>query len=138
MAEPAPSAAIVAAAACSAAATWVCSAQDVALALLGVPLPVVLGGLTGALAARYWLPAVAFWSAAAGAGVWTIAAAILAQLVQWALGAVTDKPVPAGALAGIALVAGGLGPFLAPVLIERAPAALRRVLDSIKGGSANG
>lgn len=139
MAEPATSAAASAtAAACTGAAAALCLAEDVALQLLGVPLTVVLGALTGALGARYFLPAVAFWPAAAGATIWTVAASILAEFARWALASAIDKPVPAGALAGIALVTAALGPFIVPVLVERAPAALRRILDSIKGGQPNG
>lgn len=138
MAEPTTSTATIAAAACTAAATWICVMQDAALQLLGVPSSVVLGGLTGALVGRYSLPPMTFGAAVASATVWTVAASILAELLRWLLQAAIDKPIPAGALAGLSLVAGAVGPRLLPVLIERGPAALRRVLDSIKGGSANG
>jgi apolipoprotein N-acyltransferase len=138
MAEPTTSAGIVAATACTATVAWLCVVQDVALQLLGVPLSVLLGGLTGALGARYFLPPMAFWPAAAGAGVWTIAAAILAEMLRWMIQELGSRPVPSGALAGIALVTAALGPHLLPVIIERAPAALRRLIDSIKGGRADG
>lgn len=138
MAEPTTSTATAVAAACTATAAWLCVAQDAAVQLLGVQLSVILGGLTGALVGRYFLPAMAFGAAVASTSVWTIAAAILAELMRWLLQALIDKPIPAGALAGLALVAAAVGPHLLPVLIERGPPALRRILDSIKGGSANG
>lgn len=146
MADPASptAAALATGAAVSGTATAITVLQDAAVALLGVPLPVVLGGLTGALAARVFLPPAPFWAALGGSTLWTAIASFLAQLVQWLLGtagrwaAGADAPVPAGALAGIALVVAALGPHALPVLVDRGPAALRRVLDAIKGGSGNG
>lgn len=126
---------VAGAAAVSAAGTWLTAAADVALQVFGVPLPVVMAALTGALGARVFLPPVSFWRAAAMAAFWTLAGAFGAQLVLWLASRWLEGAPPAGALAGIALLTAGMGQRVAPILWESGGAALQRKLDGLfKGG----
>ena len=125
--------------ACAAAAgTWLSLAAELAMELLGVPLPVVLAGLTGAASARFFAPPAPFWPALVGTTLWTAGGCFVAQFVLWAAGSLISTPVPNGALAGVALIATFFGPVLVPVIRERGPAALARWFDSIRNGGTHG
>jgi hypothetical protein len=122
-------------AAVSAAGTGLCIAADIATQLFGVPLPVVMAALTGALGARVFLPPVSFWRAVVASVGWTFAGAFCSQFVmslvyRWIGGEPTS-----GALAGIALLTAALGQRAAPILWESGGEALKRKLDGLfKGG----
>jgi hypothetical protein len=124
------------AAAASAAGTWLSVAAEVALQIFGVPLPVVLAALTGAFGARVFLPPGPFWRASATTVMWTFAGAFLAQLVLWIAAKWIEGAPPAGALAGLALVAAFIGQRVAPIVWDKGGAALERKFDQLwKGGS---
>ena len=115
--------------------TGFCIAADVAVQLFGVPLPVVLAALTGALGARVFLPPVSFWRAVAMSVFWTFAGAFGAQLALWLASKFISGTSPSGALAGVALLVAFLGQRVAPILWESGGAALQRRLDGLfKGG----
>lgn len=119
----------------SAAGSWLCMAADVAIQLFGVPLPVVLAALTGALGARVFLPPVSFWRAAAMAVFWTFAGSLGAQLALWVASLWLSGTPPPGVLAGLALVVAAAGQRVAPILWDSGGAALQRKLDGLfKGG----
>ncbi len=123
------------AAAASALTTGLCAAADVALQIFGVPLPVLLAALTGACAARIFLPPVGFWQAFWMCVIWTCAGAFGVQLVQWLASSWMSSQPPPGALAGIAMVAAFLGQRVAPILWENGGEALKRKIDGLfKGG----
>jgi hypothetical protein len=122
-------------AAVSAAGTGLCIAADIATQLFGVPLPVVMAALTGALGARVFLPPTSFWRAVVASVGWTFAGAFGSQFVMWLVGKWLDGTAPSGALAGVALLTAGLGQRLAPILWENGGEALKRKLDGLfKGG----
>lgn len=123
------------AAAASAIGTGISVAADVALQLFGVPLPVLLAALTGALGARVFLPPVAFWRAAAMSLFWTLAGAFLAQLALWAVQKWLNGSAPTGALAGVALVISALGQRIAPILWNEGGEALKRKFRNLWNGS---
>lgn len=119
----------------AAVATWLSVAADVALQLFGVPLPVVLAALTGALGARVFVPPVPFWRAVVMSVFWTCAGAFGAQLAMWLAAMWVSGTPPAGALGGLALVTSALGQRVAPILWENGGAALERKLNGMfKGG----
>lgn len=127
------------AAACAAAGsafgTGVCIAADVAVQLFGVPLPVVLAALTGALGARVFLPPASFWQAVAMSAFWTFAGALGAHLALWIAALWLNGTPPPGVLAGLALLVAAAGQRVAPILWENGGAALQRKLDGLfKGG----
>ena len=115
---------------------WLSAAGEIAVQLLGVPLPVVVGATAGALLARGSQEPVPFWKAGLSTLVWIIVGCVCAQgaqaIVGWAMGAA----LPAGVLGFGALLSSLLGPKLLPVLNEQAPAVLRRWLGKIGGSDA--
>jgi hypothetical protein len=108
------------------------------LELFGVPLPVFLAAAAGAFGARVFLPEAPFWRALGLTTFWTFAGSWLAELVRWGLASWLSGEMPAGALAGIALLVSAMGPRLAPVVMEKGEAAVGRVLDSIRKGGGDG
>lgn len=125
--------------ACAAAAgSWLAFVKDLALELLGVPLPVVLLALTGAAGARFFSPPSPFWPGLVATSLWTIAGCGVAQLALWGTGQFVGGIAPAGALAGVALLVTFFGPTLVPVIRERGAAALARWFDSIRNGGGHG
>jgi len=117
----------VAGAATTGVAAWLSVAGDVAVHLLGVPLPVVVAAIAGALLARVYLPALLFAAAFGRSIVWIIAGCVTAQGIS------SIATLPVGVLGLIALLASGLGPKLWPVLVETAPQLLKSWLSKIGG-----
>lgn len=115
----------------TAACTWFAVAAEVAMQIFGVPLPVLLASLTGALGARVFLPQQPFWRALFVSVFWTFAGAFGAQLVLWLASAWLEKPPPPGVLAGVALLAAALGQRVAPILWNKGGEALERRLDGL-------
>jgi hypothetical protein len=105
-------AASCAAAATTATATWWSLLGDVAVQLLGVPLPVVLAGATGAFLARTYQAATSFGRAFAGSASWVVGACALAPLADPIAQKYAGIVLPAGALAGAAFAIALAGPFL--------------------------
>jgi hypothetical protein len=127
----------VAGVATTGAAAWLAMAGDVAIQLLGVPLPVVVAAIAGALLARVYLPTLAFAAALGRSMVWAIVACVGSQGASAAIG-VASVTVPVGALGLVALLLSGLGPKLWPVLVEQAPLMLRGWLGKLGGGEPKG
>jgi len=115
---------------------WLAAAGEVAVQLLGVPLPVVVGATAGALLARGSQDPAPFWKAGLRTSLWIVVGCVCAQGAQavlaWAMGAV----LPIGVLGFAALLFSGLGPKLWPVLTDQAPLVLRRWLKTIGGSDA--
>jgi hypothetical protein len=104
-------AASCAGAAVTAAGTWWSLIGDVAVQLLGVPLPVALAASTGAFLARTYQPAAALWRAFAGSACWVVGACALAPLAAPIAQKYAGVELPAGALAGVAFAIALAGPF---------------------------
>lgn len=120
--------------AASASGTLLTTLADAALQLFGVPLPVVLASLTGALGARVFLPQGPFWRAVAAATFWTITGSMGAQSVLWLAGWALSTSPPAGAAAFAALLLAALGQRVAPILWESGGERLKRFLEGKGGG----
>jgi hypothetical protein len=99
-------------AAVSAAGTFWSLIGDVAVQLLGVPLPVALAAATGAFLARTYQDAQPILRALSGSFCWVVGGCALAPLA----GPVAEKyagvTLPAGALAGMAFAIALTGPFV--------------------------
>jgi hypothetical protein len=121
-------------------ASWLGFMKDIALELLGVPLPVVLAAATAAFFAGSFRPATGFGRAFTAGICWTLLAVFMTNLIAAAIAYYAGAPVAAGALAGIAVLAAGAGqllcPLLWPVIVARLPAALARRIDQL-GGTFN-
>jgi hypothetical protein len=116
---------------CGALAGWLLAALsfvgEVAMQLLGVPLPVVMAAAAGAGAARSFMEAVGFVRALAMTVVWTIigcTGAPLAQVVIKAAGSMAGAQVdlPTNTLAGAAAVLASVpwwGPKVWPFIAAR-------------------
>lgn len=125
------------AAGASALSTAICAAADVAMQVFGVPLPVVLAALTGACAARIFLPPAPFWRAFWMCAVWTAAGAFGVQLVLWVVSSWIGAP-PNGVLAGLAMLTSFLGQRVVPIVWEDGGEALKRKINSMFKGSDRG
>jgi hypothetical protein len=117
----------VAGAATTGAAAWLSFAGNVAVQLLGVPLPVVVAAIAGALLARVYLPTIAFASALGRSVLWVVTGCVTAQGVS----AVVTLPV--GVLGISALLISGLGPRLWPVIVDASPELLKNFLSKLGG-----
>jgi len=126
------------------AAAVLTAAGDVAVAVMGVPLPVVMASAAGAGLARSFLPAVSFWQAAGATGLWTVLGCAGAPFAQSALPALlsplgVQMVLPANALAGIAATVASSpwwGPKVWPLVVQRFPW-LRSPQDG-QGGQGGG
>lgn len=112
-------------------ATWLAVAADVALAIFGVSLPVVLAAATGAAAGRTLVPSQVSYRRAVFEGVlWGVVGIFTAQLGLYAVGKLTGADLPTGALSGVSLLtAMGAQIFVTQELIESLRAAIRRRID---------
>ena len=119
------------------AAGWFSQAGEIAVQLLGVPLPVVLAAIAGAFLARTYQEPCSYLSALGRSVGWIVFGCAGAQAAVAVTSAATESfKIPVGALAFLALLISGLAPKLWPVLVEQAPIVLRRVLRMIGGSSA--
>jgi len=119
------------------AAGWFAQAGEIAVQLLGVPLPVVLAAIAGAFLARTYQEPCSYISALGRSFGWVVFGCAGAQAAVAITSTASETfKVPVGALAFIALLISGLAPKLWPVLVEQAPIVLRRVLRLVGGSSA--
>lgn len=113
--------------------TWLTSVSEATTAILGVPLPVLMGAIGGAFLARsYARPDMKYLTAVIESIAWTFAGCLSAPVVL----EVTEKSgfgVPTAALALIALLIAALGPKLFPILAEGSSQYLRRWVDRHSG-----
>lgn len=107
---------------------------DVAAQVFGVPLPVLLASLTGALGARVFLPQQTFWRATVSATMWTVIGSFGSQLALWLVGRWMSADPPHGVLAGVALFTAFLGQRVMPIIWESGGEALKRKFDSMYKG----
>lgn len=115
----------------SAATAWLSLARGVVLDLLGVPLAVVLAAATGAYGARSFTRSEGIARTLWGGALWTAAGVFGARLALWLAGRYVPGEAPEGALAGAALVLSALGQLLAPVVAQKLPVMVGRILDGI-------
>jgi len=115
---------------------WLSAAGEVAVQLLGVPLPVVVGATAGALLARGTQEPASFLQAGLRSLLWIVIGCVCAQGAQAILGWALGAALPVGVLGFAALLFSGLGPKLWPVLTDQAPLVLRRWLKTIGGSDA--
>ena len=101
-------------------AAWLSVVGDVALQLLGVPLPVVMAAVGGSLLARSYLPTLTFWAALGRSALWMVIGCVGAQGLS-AVVAVTGSTPAVGLLGILALAISGLGPKAWPVLVAQTP-----------------
>lgn len=118
-------------AAASGVAAWATVAADVALAIFGVPLPVVLAAATGAAGARTFVPHVSYARAVIEGLLWGAVGVFTAQFALWIV-SLFSSTIPTGALSGAALLVSAGGQiFVTPEFIEAMRAAIRRRIDGI-------
>lgn len=128
--------AVAATAAATGAAAWWATATEVASAVFGVPLQVVLAAATGAFAARSFQTGTTYLKAL-GAGIsWTIIGIFCCQIAVWILTKYLGEAPPAGASAGAALIVSAGGQlFLTKEIVEKIRRAVGRFVDGIGRGS---
>jgi hypothetical protein len=119
--------------AAAAASGWMSTVGNVAVQLVGVPLPVVIAALAGALLARVYLPPLPFGAALLRAFLWLLVGCIGSQGVAEIITVTASISVPVGLLGGLAMLVSGLGPKLWPVLVEQAPLMLKHWLAKFGG-----
>jgi len=115
---------------------WLSAAGEIAIQLLGVPLPVVIGATAGALLARGAQDPVPFGKAVIRTGLWIIVGCVCAQGAQAVIGWGMGKELPVGVLGFSALLICLLGPRLLPILQEQAPQLLKRWISKVGGSDA--
>lgn len=116
----------------SACASALTAASDVAMQLVGVPLPVVLAAIAGAMVARSYTPSTNYFSAISATLCWTVGGCALAPLLQ-AIAAKFGVNVPVNGLAALALIASGGMPLALPIVKQKAPEIIASWLDMLKG-----
>lgn len=120
------------AATASGAAVLISTAQEVASAVFGVPLPVVLAAAIGAFGAQSLMPKTSYMGALVVCIFWTLIGTACAQLALWIVTFWISKEMPPGAMTGAALLVAGGGRFLLTHdILERVRAALGRLVDNI-------
>lgn len=92
------------AAAASGAGAVATSIGEVTTPFLGVPLPVVLAAIAGAMLARAYLEPIGFFKAAARVIGWVIVGCTLAPFAQAIFGKLLGAALPTNALAGMAAI----------------------------------
>lgn len=108
------------------------AATDIAMAVFGVPLQVMLASACGSFGARAMLPTTSYRKALVGGLMWTFMGGWGAQLMQALIGWALSAQLPVGALAGCAIVTAALGQWLVePESVQRLRDAARRLLDGI-------
>lgn len=112
------------------------AAGDVALQILGVPLPVVLAAIAGAMLARAYLPPVGFFKAAARVLGWVVLGCALAPSAQAIVAKVLSGALPTNALAGMAAIvaAAEAWPMLLRWLRAEFPGVWTRIFGAKGGG----
>lgn len=111
---------------------WLAMAADVALAIFGVPLPVVLAAATGAAGARTFMPAVSYRRALVEGLLWGAGGIFTAQLGLVIVESFARVTIPTGALSGAALLVSAGGQiFVTQEFIESIREAIRRRIDRI-------
>lgn len=122
--------AMAATSAASAVAAWWAMATDVAHAIFGVDLQVILAAATGAYAARSFKCRTTYIRALFGGLGWTLFGVICCQLIVWGLTKIVGEAPPKGALAGAALMASAVGQiFITQDMINRLRDAVSRYID---------
>lgn len=130
--DPAAQHAIAATATVSGVATWWATATEVASALFGVPLQVVLAAVTGAFAARSFQIGTTYIKSLGGGIIWAVIGIFCCQIAIWLMTRVIGEPPPMGAAAGAALIVSAGGQMLiTPKLIEKVKRAVARYVDGL-------
>ncbi len=128
--------AIAATATVTGVAAWWATATEVASALFGVPLQVVLAAATGAFAARSFQSGATYLKALGSGIAWTIIGIFCCQIAVWVLTKYLGEAPPAGASAGAALIVSAGGQlFITEEVVEKMRRAVGRFIDGIGRGS---
>lgn len=131
-ADPSVQKVAVAAAGTSAAAAWWAAAKEIAAELFGVPLPVVLAAATGAFGSLSFVSATTYGKTLGIGVLWTVIGTFGSQLALSVVGAWLGVTVPAGALAGAAILVAAAGPVLVTKAnVAKLNDALGRYLDGL-------
>ena len=129
--DPAVQGTTAAVAAGSAIGSWWAVAAQVAVELFGVPIQVVIAAITASFTAQTFRPLSGVLPTLGSGTLWAMVGSFGANFAVVALNAWFSISIPAGALAGVAMIIAGAAPFLAPVLIREGPAAVARWLKNI-------
>jgi hypothetical protein len=116
-------------------ATWLTMAKDLALELLGVPLPVVLACATAAFGALSFVSAMPYRKTLFAGVIWTLVGTYGAQFALHLLAKVFGLELSSGALAGAGMIVSGLGPMVVTMdNVQKLRAAIGRKIDGTGGG----
>ncbi len=132
--EAAVQTASVAVSGVSAAGAVITTLRDVAMDVMGVPLPVVLAAIAGAFGARSYLAPVGFVRGVSGSMLWALIACGCAPLAQTIIAAMSGWQLPTTALSGVAVLIAAGGQIAAPVVAEELPHLVRRCFAKFGGG----
>lgn len=124
--------AVAATATVSGVAAWWATATEVASAVFGVPLQVVLAAFTGAFAARSLKTGTTYMKALGSGIIWAIIGIFSCQIAIWLMTKAIGEPPPTGAAAGAALiVAAGGQLFVTAEATEKLRKAIARYIDGL-------
>lgn len=132
-----PAAGMVAAA--SGAGAVATSIGEVTTPLLGVPLPVVLAAIAGAMLARAYLEPIGFFKSAGRVLGWVVLGCALAPLVQAIGSKLLGGALPTNALAGMAAIvaAAEAWPMLLRWVRAEFPGVWTRIFGAKGGGDGS-
>lgn len=124
--------AIAATATVTGVAAWWAIATEVASAIFGVPIQVVLAAATGAFAARSFKPGTTYLKALGAGLAWTTIGIFCCQIAIWVMTKAIGEPPPTGAAAGVALIVAAVGQLIVTEeLIARLRRAAARYIDGL-------
>ena len=124
--------ATAAAAAVTGFATWWATATEVATALFGVDLQVVLAAFTGAFAARSLKTGTTYMKALGSGIIWAIIGIFCCQIAIWIMTKAIGEPPPTGAAAGAALLVSAGGQLIVTEeLVDKIRRAVSRFIDGL-------
>ncbi len=112
------STAVAATAAVTGLGAWLAHATEIAAALFGVPLPVVLAAAMAAYGVRSVMHSTGYLQAVCVGGMWTGIGVFGAQLALWVLATYLKVEVAPAALPGLAMVLAGAGQYFSKDLTE--------------------
>lgn len=118
--------------AASAVAAWWAMATDVAHAIFGVDLQVILAAATGAYAARSFKCRTTYIRALFGGLGWTFIGVFCCQVFVWTAHKFIGEAPPQGVMGGAALlVSAGAQLIITAEMVDKVKKAIGRYIDSI-------
>lgn len=124
--------AMAATSAAAAVGAWWTMATDVASAVFGVPIQVVLAAFTGAFAARSLKTGTTYMKALGSGIVWAVVGIFSCQIAIWIMTKAIGEPPPTGAAAGAALLVSAGGQLIVTAeLVDKIRKAVSRFIDGL-------